>query len=185
MVLSNGRTLTGDAVVTESAGNTASSGFTMSWADETAHFPTPSVAVVTSRVTETAGAATGVFRFVTVLTRASGGWRVTTAQSTRELVPTARSYGVGTAAFAEYAGAYSTPRGLAMRVAVRDSALGLIEPSGKELRMEPVGPGLFELAALSPLNGIVRLLFTRDATGRVTALSQILSGSVITFPRIP
>ncbi len=51
--------------------------------------------------------------------------------------------------------------------------------------MEPIAPGLFEFAALSPANGVVRLLFTRDATGRVTAMSQLTAAGVSTFPRRP
>jgi hypothetical protein len=75
-----------------------------------------------------------------VFERIGTEWRVTAAQSTREI-----------------------------------SLLVMREPSGKELLLAPVGPALFELTGLSPANGVVRVAFTRDDTGRVTSMSQIIS----------
>jgi hypothetical protein len=71
-----------------------------------------------------------------------------------------------------------------LRIVAQDSALALIEPSGAELRIEPIGPGLFEFTELSPSNGIVRFAFTRDAAGAVVAFSRLVPGAVNTFPRI-
>jgi hypothetical protein len=144
------------------------------------------VAIATTRSTETDGAAaTSSFRYLTVMERTADGWRVSAAQSTRVLAfaPTLPAAQAGD--LAAYIGGYRTPRGATLRVEARDSALALIEPSGTEIRMEPIGPALFEFRALSPLNGIVRLVFMRDADGRVTAMTRLVNGAVNTFPRIP
>jgi hypothetical protein len=158
---------------------------TVAWADESVRSPARGVAVVTSRVTETAGPTSSTYRYLTVLARGASGWRVVAAHSTREAAFAPRAFAAAAAELTDFAGAYRTPRGLTLRVVVRDSALALVEPSGRELRIEPVGPGLFELPALSPANGVVRLLFTRDRGGRVTALSQLVPAGVNTFPRVP
>ncbi|MES2521711.1 MAG: nuclear transport factor 2 family protein [Gemmatimonadota bacterium] len=188
LTLSTGESFAGDAVMRQAASNSTTGGLVMTFSDERVRFATPTVAVVTTRVSEVAGPTTSVLRFMTVLERGAEGWRVAAAQSTRELLPSPRRYGADGAsgtALADYVGAYRTPRGLALRIQVRDSTLAMIEPSGREILMEPVGPGLFELAGVSPANGLVRLLFTRDAAGRVTALSQLVTGAVNTYPRIP
>lgn len=159
---------------------------TMEWAEEAVRLASPSVAVATTRVTESDGpAATATYRYLTVLERAGTGWRVSAAQSTRELAFAPRLNAAQAGPLADYAGGYRTPRGATLRVEVRDSALALIEPSGTELRMEPIGPGLFELAGMSPLNGVVRMAFARDAGGQVTSVSRLVNGGVNTFPRIP
>jgi Domain of unknown function (DUF4440) len=185
LTLSSGRTLGRDAILSEAASFTTGAQLAVTWVEETVRFPAPAVAIVTSRVSETAGPVTGVYRYLTVLERQGAGWRVTLAQTTREAAFTPRAYAAATSQLGDFVGAYRTPRGLTLRIAASDSALKMIEPSGKELRLEPVGPGLFELSALSPANGVVRLLFTRDASGRVTSLSQLAPGAVNTFPRIP
>jgi hypothetical protein len=66
----------------------------------------------------------------------------------------------------------------------RGAALVLIEPSGKELPLEPIGPALFEFRQLSAINGIVRFTFSRDGAGRVTAFNRLTSGRVDSFPRV-
>ena len=185
LTLSSGQTLGRDGIVGRAATHTTGSQLTVRWSDERVRCPAPTVLVVTSRVTETAGPNTSVYRYLTVLERSGARWRVASAQSTREATLTPRAYAAVAGQVADYVGSYRTPRGLALRIAARDSTVVMIEPSGKELRLEPVGPGVFELPEVSPANGVVRLLFTRDASGRVSALSQLVTGAVNTFPRMP
>jgi hypothetical protein len=63
--------------------------------------------------------------------------------------------------------------------------LALIEPSGRELRMEPIGPSLFEFDYLSSAGMIIRIAFARDASGRVTSASRLIPGAINTFARVP
>ena len=72
-----------------------------------------------------------------------------------------------------------------LRIVARDSTLALVDPTGAESVLEPIGPALFELPALYDGIGLLRYVFTRDASGRVTALSRLIYGSVITWPRVP
>ena len=184
LTLSSGRMYDRAAMLVEAASHTTGSRLRAEWVEETVRFATPMVALVTSRVTETAGSTASTYRYLTVLERHGKGWRVTAAQSTRELAFTPRVPVTAAGSLGDYAGRYRTPRGAALQVVVRDSALALIEPSGLESRMEPVGPGMFEFAHLLLSNGIVRFVFTRAATGQVTALSRLVNGEVTTFPRI-
>jgi hypothetical protein len=157
----------------------------MSSSDETVRFLAPNVAIVTSRFKETAGRGFSTYRYTNVFQRVGADWRVTAAQSTREVAYSARVALDVAGSLEDFAGSYRTPRNLALQVTHRDSTLVLKEPSGKELGLAPVGPALFELTGLSPANGIVRVAFTRDDTGRVTSMSRIIFGAVDTFPRIP
>lgn len=157
----------------------------MEWSDEAVRLASPSVAIATTRATETDGPVSAVYRYLTTMERTTDGWRVLAAQSTRELAFTPRVPAAQAGPLADYAGAYRTPRGATLRVEVRDSALALIEPSGTEIPIEPIGPGLFEFRTLSPSNGVVRMAFARDAGGRVTSMTRILNGLANVFPRIP
>lgn len=157
----------------------------MEWADESVRLASPSVAIATTRVTETDGPVSAVYRYLTTMERTGDGWRVLAAQSTRELAFTPRVAAAQAGPLADYAGAYRTPRGATLRVEVRDSSLALIEPSGTEIPVEPIAPGLFEFRTLSPSNGVVRLAFARDAAGRVMSMTRILNGIANVFPRIP
>jgi hypothetical protein len=157
----------------------------MEWSDESVRLASPSVAIATTRVTETDGPVSAVYRYLTTMERTADGWRVLAAQSTRELAFTPRVSAAQAGPLADYAGAYRTPRGATLRVEVRDSALALIEPSGAQIPIEPIGPGLFEFRTLSPSNGVVRIAFARDTAGRVTSMTRILNGVANVFPRIP
>lgn len=185
ITLSSGRTYDRAGMLAEAATHVNGAGLDVRWAEEAVPLATPSSVVATGRVTETAGGTSHVYRYLTVLERGAAGWRAAAAQSTRELAFTPRVPPEVSGPLADYAGGYRTPRGATLRVVVRDSLLGLVEPSGQELPMEPVGPGLFEFRDLSLSNGIVRFVFTRDASGRVTAMSRLVPGQVSTFPRIP
>jgi hypothetical protein len=183
LTTSSGATFDRAEMLAQAATHVNGARLTMAWADEAARLAAPSVAVATTRATEADGPASSTFRYLTVMVRTADGWRVSAAQSTRELAFTPRVPAAQAGRLGDFVGAYVTPRGTALRVEARDSALALIEPSGKELPMVPVGPALFELGGASPLNGVVRLMFTRDASGRVMAMSRLLNGAVNTFPR--
>lgn len=185
LTLSSGRTFDGPAMLAEAAAHTRGGRLELGWGDETVRLVAPTVAVAATRATEADGPTVGTYRYLTVLQRHGGAWRVATAQSTRELALTPRVPAAAAGPLADFAGAYRTPRGAALRVVVRDSALVLVEPSGLEIRMEPIGPGLFEFGYVSLANGVVRFAFPRDAAGRVTALNRLLPGVVTSFPRIP
>jgi ketosteroid isomerase-like protein len=186
LTVSSGATFDRAGMLAQAATHVNGSRFTMSFAEDAVHAPAPSVAVATTRSTESDGpAASSTFRYLTVLARTSDGWRVSAGQSTRELTFTPRVPAAQAGALGDFVGAYRTPRGTELRVEARDSALALIEPSGNVLPMLPIGPALFELGGASPLNGVVRMAFTRDASGRVTAMSRLINGAVNTFPRIP
>ena len=58
----------------------------------------------------------------------------------------------------------------------------MVEPDGKALELTPVGPGLFEPKGQSPLNGILRFVFARDANGDAASFSRLTEGRVDTFP---
>ena len=85
----------------------------------------------------------------------------------------------------DYIGDYRGPRGGIIRVVPRDSVLALIEPSRRELRMEPIGPSLFEFDYVIPGGAIVRIAFARDASGRVTSANRLIPGIVNIFVRVP
>jgi hypothetical protein len=185
LTLSGGQTYDLPAMLAEIAARTRGARLEVGWADETVRMVAPAVALVTSRVTETDGLTVSRYRFLTLLQRDGAGWRVAAAQSARELALTPRAPAAAAGPLADFAGAYRTPRGAALRVVARDSALVLVEPSGLEIPMEPIGPGLFEFDYVSLANGIVRFSFPRDAAGRVTALVRLTPGAATAFPRIP
>lgn len=183
LALSTGRTYDHAAALAQAATHTQGASMGMTWDEETVRLPAPDVAIVSSRNTETLGATSHTYRYLTTLERRNGAWQVIAAQSTREQAFARRVGPEVSGALAEYAGEYLTSRGAVLRVVVRDSVLGLVEPSGAELPMEPIGPALFEFGRTSPANGVVRFSFTRDASGRVTALNRLIPGYVHTFPR--
>lgn len=185
LTLSSGRTYDRAATIAQAATHGGDARIRLDWAELRATMVSPSVAIVTSRMTESIDGAGGTYRYMTVLERDGSGWRVAGAQSTRELSPTPRVAVAVSGPLADYAGQYRTPRGRTLRVEVRDSALALIEPSGLEIRLEPVGPALFEMNVISMGNGIVRMQFPRDGSGRVTAMSRVRLAGVEVFPRVP
>lgn len=185
LTLSSGLTFDRAGAIAQAARHTNGSRLGMDWGEQAVRVASPSTLVLTARVTETEGQTATTYRYLTVLERTGPEWRVAAAQSTRELAFTPRLPAAAAGPLADYAGGYRTPRGGTLQVVVRDSALGLVEPSGQELPLEPIGPSLFEFRELSPANGIVRFVFTRDESGRVAALVRLIPGHVNTFPRIP
>lgn len=186
LTLSSGRTFDRDGALREAASHSTGARLTTSWLTEEARPIGPDAIVVTSRLRESEGTAAMTYRYLTVLRRdAAREWHVLPAQSTREAAFTPRVPAAAAGVLADFAGTYRTPRGGALRVVAHDSLLALVEPSGAQLPLEPIGPGLFEFGALSASNGVVRFVFTRDAAGRVAALTRLVPGTVTTFPRAP
>ncbi|HEX8361963.1 MAG TPA: nuclear transport factor 2 family protein [Longimicrobium sp.] len=183
--LSSGRTFDRAAIIAQAVTFAASAPPTFGWSEETVRMVAPGVALATTRSTESAGMATSAYRYATVLERDGAGWRVTHAQSTRDAVFTPRLTRAAAGSLAAYIGEYRGPRGGIVRIVARDSVLALVEPSGRELRMEPIGPSLFEFDYLSPGGAIIRIAFARDASGRVASASRLLPGIVNTFARVP
>jgi hypothetical protein len=138
-------------------------------------------AVVTSTCSETQGQFSSTYRFLTVLTRSAEGWKVSVAQSTARQILTPRTK--PTQPLADFAGAYRTPRGRTLDVTAGDDSLTLREPSGLELRLEPIGPDLFEANYVAPGGWITRYSFARDDRGAVASLNVLSPGVVSTFPR--
>jgi hypothetical protein len=185
LTLSSGRTLDRAATIAQAAAFAAGPPPTFGWSEETVRLVAPGVAVATTRATESAALVSSAYRYVTVLEREGAGWRVTFAQSTRDAVFTPRLTAAEAGPMADYVGDYRGPRGGIVRVVARDSVLALIEPSGRELRMEPIGPSLFEFDYVAPAGVIIRIAFARDASGRVTSANRLIPGSVNTFDRVP
>jgi hypothetical protein len=185
VTLSSGRTFDRAAIIAQSVTFAGSAPPTFGWSDETVRMVAPGLAVATTRSTEGAALASSTYRYLTMLQRDGAAWRVTFAQSTREAGFTPRLTSAAAGSMADYVGEYRGPRGGTVRVVARDSVLAMIEPSGRELRMEPVGPSLFEFDYLSPAGAIIRIAFARDASGRVTSANRLIPGSVNTFVRVP
>jgi hypothetical protein len=185
VTLSSGRTLDRAAMLAQAATHVNGGRLTMEWADEAVGVAAPLLAVATARLTEADGPVAATYRYMTVLERGAGGWRVARAQSTRELVFTPRVPIAESGPLGDFAGDYRTPRGAALRIEVRGAALSMIEPSGSEVPLDPIGPGIFEFSQLSPANGMVRVVFIRDASGRVAAMTRLINGEARTFPRVP
>jgi hypothetical protein len=153
------------------------------WANEHLRPAGPATVVGTAESTETDGARPSVYRFVTVLSEIEGTWKVVAAQSTRLNTFTPRWKDAG--ALAGFAGEYRTPRGATLRLTAGPNFLTLREPSGIELRIEPIGMNLFESDRVSPDGTITRFSFGRDESGRVVSLSVLAPGVLNTFPKLP
>ena len=184
LTISGGQTYDRPAMMAQAATHLRGKDLSIEWLEETVQFPEPSIAIVTSRVREAAGPV-GVYRYLTIMRRTGQDWMVAAAQSTRELSLTPRVPAAVAGALADYAGRYQTPKGAVLTVSVRGAALLLVEPEGREIPLEPVGPGVFEFDRLSLGNGLVRIVFTRDGNGRVTGMTRLLVGAVTTFPKLP
>jgi hypothetical protein len=185
LTLSNGRLYDRAGMLARAATHVDGIPVRGDWTEEAVRLPAPGVAVVTSRVTETNGPRSIVFRYLTVLERGRAGWRVSMGQTTREAAVTPNVSVEVAGPLDEYAGEYRTPRGGMVRVVVRGSALSLIDPSGQAVTMEPIGPAVFEYRSLDGINSIVRFVFTRDAAGRVTSLVRLATGEANVWSRVP
>lgn len=153
----------------------------MKCGDEALHHLDSASALATSECTGSAGQYSTTYRFLSFLSRAGDEWKVSAAQST-SLATFAKRVN-GSASFADFSGSYRTPRGLTLEVTAGEGFLTMREPAGLELRLEPIGPNLFEANYVAPGGWITRYLFDRDVSGRVTSLSVLSPGAVNTFPR--
>jgi len=155
----------------------------LDWADESARVDGGS-AVVASRFVERIGPVESQYRYLTVLRREDGAWRVAAAQSTRINAP-APSVAVAPALLAEFAGSYRLPNTATLRVAARDSVLAITSPDGREVLAAPVGEAVFELRSSRARFDLVRFVFERGPDGRVARLTRLSPAGVASFPRIP
>ena len=155
---------------------------TIEWAEEAVQYRGAGEAVTVAQSTESDGRRPSVYRFLTVFRATNDGWKVIAAQSTRRNAFTPRSYVHGR--MTDFEGDYSTPRGLTLKLTANDSSITLREPSGLEVRMEPIGLNLFEATSVSPDGSITRYSFGRDQAGRVVSLSVLVPGVVNTFPKV-
>jgi len=184
VVLSAGARMPRAALLDAAGKNKPASGFRMDWSDESVRFPRAGLAIVTATSTERAGSSQQVFRMTSVLDDVGRpDWKILSVQSTRvaRFAPAVAPSVHG--ALGDYAGAYATPKGRLLRMQLRDDALWMVEPDGKAFRLTPTGPGLFEPAGASPLNGVIRFVFGRDESGKVVSFSRLTEGQVDTFPR--
>lgn len=185
LTLSSGRIFDRAAALAEAVTFAGSAPPTFGWSDETVRPVAPGIVAASTRATESAGLASSAYRYLTILERHGAGWRVTSAQSTRAAVFSPRLTTAAAGPMTDYIGEYRGPRGGTVRVVARDSVLALVEPSGRELRMEPIGPSLFEFDYVAPAGVIIRIAFARDASGRVTSANRLIPGAVNTFVRVP
>jgi hypothetical protein len=136
-------------------------------------------ATVTSRFTERVGSTEVSYRFLDVLRRDGRAWRLVAAQSTR--LPVVRpALEVPESTLRDYVGRYGGEGGATFGVAVRDAALWITVPGGREDRLVPLAPAVFEIAEFGS-----QFAFERDATGRVVALVALTPQTVFRWPRVP
>lgn len=187
LTLSNGRTFDRAAMLAESQRLANLPHPTLEWSDTVVVRSSDGrAALVSARLRETDPRGVTYNRTLTVLERADGaaaGWRVLGAQSMREPRRYARLSAASAGDLAVYAGQYRVPAGI-LTISVQDSALVLTDPRGTATRLEPAGPGLFEAVAPAAVTEVVRVLFSRDDTGRINALSRLAANGVTTFPRV-
>jgi hypothetical protein len=187
LTLSNARTFDRAAMLAESQRFAALPHPTLDWSDTVVvRSSDGNVALVAARLRETDPRGVTYNRTLTVLERAgdvASGWRVLGAQSTREPQKYARLSAAEAGDLAVYAGQYRVPNGI-LKISLQDSALVLTDPRGTATRLEPVGPALFEAVPPTAVTDVVRILFTRDASGRMSTLSRLAAGGVTTFPRV-
>ncbi len=183
LTLSTAETFDRAGAVANASDRADSSQMRLEWHDERATVDGAS-AVVASRLVERIGPGESQYRYLTVLRRDRGAWRVAAAQSTRISSP-APSVAVPSALLGEYAGSYRLPNGAVMRVTARDSLLALGPASGREVLAAPVGEAVFELRSSRARFDLVRFVFERDAGGQVARLTRLSPAGVVSFARIP
>jgi hypothetical protein len=123
-----------------------------------------------------------IYRWITVLVLINAQWKIAAAQSTREveLAPPIPISQAGNPA--SYPGGYRTPGGIILNIALRDSSLILIEPSGQETKLTAIAPDLFEIPAILSA-GNVRFAFSRDGNGNVLSMTRI-ANKIVNMPRV-
>jgi hypothetical protein len=183
VTLSTATTLDRPGVVADAENRGDSALVRLAWLEGSVRF-VGDAAVVTSRVAETIGPNETHLRYLSVLRRVEGGWRLVAGQSTRVPLP-GREVPLPPAVVQAYTGRYRTPAGGIVTIVARDSSLALVGPGGGAERLRPVSPAVFELATGKSIGGLVRLVFERDASGQVIGISRLAAGDVARFVRIP
>jgi hypothetical protein len=183
LTLSTGTTFDREGALSATRSHAGSAYAGTAWSDDRVRTAAPGVAIVTSVATEAFGNVRTVFRYLTVLERHGSQWRVAAAQSTRVLSPSRRLPVGETGPLPDYAGRFRTPNGQVLEVKPMADHLLLVEPEGRERRLDAVGRDIFELDMPQSSSGVLRFLFNRDAAGRVSGVTR-LGPQVATFPRI-
>jgi hypothetical protein len=182
VTFNNGRSFTHSEIIAQVATHSASASINLEWSEIVEQTPAPQTAIITNRIVETVGAMPHNYKFITVLVNVDSQWKVAAAQSTR-VVELARPFAIADLGkLKDYVGGYRTPRGIILKILHRDTSLVLVEPSGKETRLEAIAPDLFEISQILSA-GNVRFAFSRDATGGVTAMTRI-AHNIVTMSRI-
>ncbi len=182
VIFNNGRSFTRSQIMAQVATHSPSANIRVEWSESMVQLPAPQTAIVTGRVVETVGRMPHHYLFLTVLVKEDAAWMVAAAQSTRvlELTP---PIGLPDRDILEaYAGSYRTPAGGLLKLVLRDSALVLVEPSGTETELAPIGPDLFEVPRILSA-GHVRFAFSRDRAGGISNMTRI-AHRITVMPRV-
>ena len=180
--LSTSETLDRAGVIKLSALSVDSSQVRLEWSEESVRI-IGNAAVITSRMLERVGQAEVQYRYLTTLERTRAGWRVLATQSTRIPRPSPK-IALPVAALEQYEGRYRTPNGRELRVTARDSVLALRTPDGNEQIIAPVSDAVFEIRTSRARFDVVRFVFERDESGRVTRVTRLAPAGVTAFPRV-
>lgn len=183
---SSGTRMTRTELLAQAAGNSAASGLALAWSDEQVAFRRDGLALVTATLDERVGNSAQAFRVLALIDGVDGpDWRVAAIQTTRVARHAPAVDLAASGPLSDFAGRYATPKGLHLRMEPRDEVLWMVEPSGKAIALRAIGPGIFESEGQSPVNGILRFVFSRDPAGRVSAFNRLTEGRVDSFPRVP
>lgn len=183
LTLSTGESFDRNGAIAQASVRGDSTQVQLEWSEESARvFGT--TAVITSRVAERVGRNESFYRYITVLRALNGGWQTVAAQSARSLVP-APAVAIDPALLAEYAGRYRVPSGAVIQVVARDSMLAITSPGGREDLLAPLGTSVFEIRSSRARFDLLRFVFERDATGRITRMTRLSPTGVMSFTRVP
>ena len=178
LTMSTGRVLGHAAVLADAGTRGDSTQVRLEWEDEVLQRWSDG-AVVTSRFAETVGPGRSVYRFVTVMRRDAGGWRVVAAQSTR-IPPATVPFAIPPERLSAYAGRYRQREGATvLELAVRDGGLVVRRGDGGVDPLIALSPSVFEAP------GQARFVLERDAAGQVATLTILGTRAVTHWSRVP
>jgi hypothetical protein len=182
VVFNSGRSFTRSEIINQISAYDPSAPITSEWSHISVQSPVPQTSIVTNRVIETVGKTSHIYKWITVLVLINAQWKVAAVQSTREmeLAPPIPISEAGNTS--SYPGGYRTPGGAVLTIALRDSSLVLIEPSGQETKLSAIAPDLFEIPAILSA-GNVRFAFSRDGNGNVASMIRI-ANKIMTMPKV-
>jgi hypothetical protein len=182
VTFNNGRSFTRKEIIYQVGSHDPFAKITSEWSDIKEQKLTPQTAIITNKIVEKIGAMSHTYKFITVIVKAGPKWKIAAAQSTRELSLAPRIPLSEAGKLEDYVGEYRTPAGMTLKIIIKDTSLVMVEPSGAENKLEPVGPSLFELSYM-PFAGNVRFVFYRDAEGKVKSFTR-LAHVITTMTRI-